>query len=87
MCRKEGITIGIDLGTSNICAAVLKDCETEVIQSEQGRSTIPNVVTLSGRKRYFAETAKDYLIVEPEHTIYGWNIFKTCLLEIMRLCS
>ncbi len=62
--------IGIDLGTTNSCVAVLEGGEPTVITNSEGMRTTPSVVsfTKSG-ERLVGETAKRIAITEPEGTV------------------
>ena len=62
--------IGIDLGTTNSCVAVLEGGEPTVITNAEGMRTTPSVVsfTKSG-ERLVGETAKRIAITEPEGTV------------------
>ncbi len=65
-----GKVIGIDLGTTNSCVAVLEGGEPTVITNSEGMRTTPSVVsfTKSG-ERLVGETAKRIAITEPEGTV------------------
>jgi len=65
-----GKVIGIDLGTTNSCVAVLEGGEPVVIANAEGNRTTPSVVgfTKSG-ERLVGETAKRQAITNPERTI------------------
>ncbi len=65
-----GKIIGIDLGTTNSCVAVLENGEAVVISNVEGNRTTPSVVafTKSG-ERLVGETAKRQAITNPERTI------------------
>ncbi len=65
-----GKVIGIDLGTTNSCVAVLEGGESVVIANAEGNRTTPSVVafTKSG-ERLVGETAKRQAITNPDRTI------------------
>ncbi|MBR3296367.1 MAG: Hsp70 family protein, partial [Firmicutes bacterium] len=65
-----GKVIGIDLGTTNSCVAVLEGGEPTVIANAEGNRTTPSVVgfTKSG-ERLVGETAKRQAITNPDRTI------------------
>ena len=65
-----GKVIGIDLGTTNSCVAVLEGGEPVVIANAEGNRTTPSVVgfTKAG-ERLVGETAKRQAITNPERTI------------------
>ncbi|HEY1210804.1 MAG TPA: molecular chaperone DnaK [Terracidiphilus sp.] len=68
--------IGIDLGTTNSCVAVLEGGEPKVIPNEEGARTTPSVVgfTKSG-ERLVGQVAKRQAITNPENTIYSIKRF------------
>ena len=62
--------IGIDLGTTNSCVAVLEGGEPTVITNAEGNRTTPSVVGFTkGGERLVGETAKRQAITNPERTI------------------
>ncbi len=67
-----GPIIGIDLGTTNSCAAVVKDGKPFVIPSREGYNTIPSVVALSDKgKLMVGHPARSQLLINPRNTVYG----------------
>jgi molecular chaperone DnaK len=68
--------IGIDLGTTNSCVAVLEGGEPKVIPNEEGARTTPSVVafTKSG-ERLVGQVAKRQAITNPENTIFSIKRF------------
>ncbi len=65
-----GKIIGIDLGTTNSCVAVLEGGEPTVITNAEGNRTTPSVVGFTkGGERLVGETAKRQAITNPERTI------------------
>ena len=61
--------IGIDLGTTNSCVAVLEGGEPVVIPNSEGSRTTPSVVAFKGGERMVGQIAKRQAITNPEHTI------------------
>ncbi len=61
--------IGIDLGTTNSCVAVMEGGKPKVIHSQEGKNTIPSVV--DPIKRVVGEVAKRQMIINPESTIFS----------------
>jgi molecular chaperone DnaK len=59
--------IGIDLGTTNSCVAVMEAGKPKVIPSAEGRNTIPSVV--EPIKNLVGEVAKRQMVLNPENTI------------------
>ncbi|HEY1804141.1 MAG TPA: molecular chaperone DnaK [Terracidiphilus sp.] len=68
--------IGIDLGTTNSCVAVLEGGEPKVIANEEGARTTPSIVafTKSG-ERLVGQVAKRQAITNPENTIFSIKRF------------
>jgi molecular chaperone DnaK len=68
--------IGIDLGTTNSCVAVLEGGDPKVIPNEEGARTTPSVVgfTKSG-ERLVGQVAKRQAITNPENTVYSIKRF------------
>src|ERR1700752_4764681 len=71
-----GKIIGIDLGTTNSCVAVMEGGEAKVIPNEEGGRTTPSVVafTKSG-ERLVGQVAKRQAITNPENTVYSIKRF------------
>jgi molecular chaperone DnaK len=64
--------IGIDLGTTYTCAAIVEDGAPHVILSRLGYSTIPSVVTFDEEGQpMVGQQAERRMILSPEDTIYG----------------
>lgn len=65
-----GKIIGIDLGTTNSCVAVMEGNEPVVIANEEGRRTTPSVVAfLKNGERKVGDPAKRQAITNPQNTI------------------
>jgi len=68
----KGPVIGIDLGTTNSCVAVMSNGRPLVLRSKEGYNTIPSVVSLTAQgKLLVSHRAKNQLVLRPAHTIYG----------------
>jgi molecular chaperone DnaK len=64
--------IGIDLGTTNSCAAVARGGKAEVLTSRQGYRTLPSVVAYDAQGRLLVgQAAKAQMVVNPRNTVYG----------------
>ncbi len=61
--------IGIDLGTTNSCVAVMEGGKPKVIHSKEGRNTIPSVV--DPIKRVVGDVAKRQIVINPKNTIFS----------------
>ena len=71
-----GKIIGIDLGTTNSCVAVLEGNEPVVITNAEGKRTTPSVVAfVEGGERRVGDPAKRQAITNPEHTVYSIKRF------------
>ncbi len=67
-----GRAIGIDLGTTNSCMAVMEGGEPKVIPSAEGERIVPSVVAMSNTgERLVGRPAKRQAIVNPENTIFS----------------
>src|SRR5881296_1010679 len=64
--------IGIDLGTSNSCMAVMEGGEPVVIANAEGGRTTPSVVAMSKNgERLVGQVAKRQAVTNPDNTIYS----------------
>ena len=71
-----GKIIGIDLGTTNSCVAVLEGGEPVVIPNSEGMRTTPSMVAFSKKgERLVGAAAKRQAITNPEHTIFSIKRF------------
>ncbi|MCL2832604.1 MAG: molecular chaperone DnaK [Treponema sp.] len=71
-----GKIIGIDLGTTNSCVAVLEGGEPVVIQNTEGGRTTPSIVGFTSKgERITGQPAKNQMITNPENTIYSIKRF------------
>lgn len=71
-----GKIIGIDLGTTNSCVAVMEGNEPVVITNAEGKRTTPSVVAFAdGGERKVGDTAKRQAITNPHKTIYSIKRF------------
>jgi molecular chaperone DnaK len=71
---KKGRIIGIDLGTTNSAAAVVKEGKPFIIPSREGYNTIPSVVALNEKGNIIVgHQAKSQLLINPKTTVYGFK--------------
>ena len=71
-----GKIIGIDLGTTNSCVAVLEGNEPVVITNSEGKRTTPSIVAfVEGGERKVGDPAKRQAITNPEKTIFSIKRF------------
>src|SRR2546421_9528651 len=69
-------TIGIDLGTTNSCMAILEGGDPTVIENAEGARTTPSVVAFSqGGERLVGTVAKRQAVTNPENTIFSIKRF------------
>jgi molecular chaperone DnaK len=74
--KHMGKTIGIDLGTTNSCMAVLEGGEPTVIPNREGGRTTPSVVAFTqGGERLVGVPAKRQQVTNPENTIFSIKRF------------
>ena len=67
--QKKGKIIGIDLGTTNSCVAVMEGGVPKVIASAEGTRTTPSIVAYKGNERIVGIPAKRQAVTNPENTI------------------
>ena len=65
---KEKI-IGIDLGTTNSCVAVMEGGEATVLQNAEGSRTTPSIVAFTEKERLAGQIAKNQAITNPKNTV------------------
>lgn len=75
MESKKQKIIGIDLGTTNSCVAVMEGGQAVVIPSSEGMRTTPSVVAFKGNERLVGIPAKRQSITNSENTIYSSKRF------------
>ncbi len=64
--------IGIDLGTTNSCVAVMEGQDAKVITNREGGRTTPSIVALTEKgERLVGQIAKRQAVTNPEHTVFG----------------
>jgi molecular chaperone DnaK len=65
-----GKIIGIDLGTTNSCVAVMEGSEPVVITNSEGKRTTPSIVAfINGGERKIGDPAKRQAVTNPTKTI------------------
>jgi len=64
--------IGIDLGTTNSCVAVMEAGEPKVIENAEGARTTPSIVAINKNgERYIGQVAKRQAVTNPDNTIFS----------------
>ena len=63
--------IGIDLGTTNSCVAVMDGKEARVIENAEGMRTTPSMVAFTDEERLVGQAAKRQAVTNPENTLFA----------------
>ena len=63
--------IGIDLGTTNSCVAIMDGSQPRVIENSEGARTTPSIVAFTDDERLAGQAAKRQAVTNPENTIFG----------------
>ena len=67
-----GKIIGIDLGTTNSCVAIMEGGDPKVITNVEGNRTTPSIVAFSdNNERIVGQVAKRQAVTNPERTLYA----------------
>ncbi len=74
MSQKKKI-IGIDLGTTNSCVAIMEGGSVKVIANAEGTRTTPSVISYKGGERLAGTPAKRQAVTNPERTLYSTKRF------------
>ncbi|MCP5491503.1 MAG: molecular chaperone DnaK [Chlamydiales bacterium] len=74
MSKKRNI-IGIDLGTTNSCVAIMEGGQAKVIVNAEGARTTPSIVAYKDGERLVGIPAKRQAITNPERTLYSTKRF------------
>ncbi|WP_290127947.1 molecular chaperone DnaK [Aliihoeflea aestuarii] len=70
--RKMAKVIGIDLGTTNSCVAVMDGKDAKVIENAEGARTTPSIVAFTGDgERLVGQPAKRQAVTNPENTLFA----------------
>jgi len=75
MNKKKNVIIGIDLGTTNSCVAVMEGGVAKVIANVEGARTTPSVIAYKENERLVGIPAKRQAITNPEKTLYSTKRF------------
>ncbi|MFH0834071.1 MAG: molecular chaperone DnaK [Patescibacteria group bacterium] len=67
--------LGIDLGTTNSCMAVMQAGKPEVLENAEGNRTTPSVVAVKNDNRLVGTPAKNQATINPENTIFSAKRF------------
>ncbi|NOC84642.1 MULTISPECIES: molecular chaperone DnaK [Ruegeria] len=66
-----GKVIGIDLGTTNSCVAIMEGSQPKVIENAEGARTTPSIVAFTEDERLVGQPAKRQAVTNPDNTIFG----------------
>lgn len=66
-----GKVIGIDLGTTNSCVAIMDGSQPKVIENSEGARTTPSIVALTDDERLVGQAAKRQAVTNPENTLFA----------------
>ncbi len=86
----KDVIIGIDLGTTNSCVAVVEGGEPIVITNSEGKRTTPSVVGFTDNDRKIGDPAKRQAVTNPKKTVYSIKRFigkdySVCTDEVTRV--
>ena len=71
-----GKVLGIDLGTTNSCMAIIEGGSPKVLENKEGNRTTPSVVTISkNNERLVGQLAKRQAVTNPKNTLYSIKRF------------
>ncbi|PJE27618.1 molecular chaperone DnaK [Pseudooceanicola antarcticus] len=66
-----GKVIGIDLGTTNSCVAIMDGAQPKVIENSEGARTTPSIVAFTDEERLVGQSAKRQAVTNSTNTIFG----------------
>ena len=66
-----GKVIGIDLGTTNSCVAIMDGSQARVIENAEGARTTPSIVGFTDDERLVGQPAKRQAVTNPENTVFA----------------
>ncbi len=86
----KDVIIGIDLGTTNSCVAVVEGGEPIVISNAEGKRTTPSIISFTENDRKIGDPAKRQAVTNPKKTIYSikrfiGKDFNVCKDEVTRV--
>ena len=65
--------IGIDLGTTNSCVAVLEGDKVKVIENAEGARTTPSIIAYKDGEILVGQSAKRQAVTNPKNTLFAFN--------------
>ena len=75
MAQKKSKVIGIDLGTTNSCVAIMEGGDAKVIANIEGTRTTPSIVSYKDGERLVGIPAKRQAVTNPEKTLFSTKRF------------
>jgi molecular chaperone DnaK len=69
--KSNGRVIGVDLGTTNSCVAIIENGVSKVIENSEGARTTPSIVAYTSDEILVGATAKRQSVTNPKNTIYA----------------
>jgi molecular chaperone DnaK len=63
--------IGIDLGTTNSCVAIMESGQARVVENAEGARTTPSIVAWTDKEQLVGQSAKRQSVTNPENTIFA----------------
>ena len=63
--------IGIDLGTTNSCVAIMDGSQPKVIENSEGARTTPSIVGFTDDERLVGQAAKRQAVTNPKNTLFA----------------
>ncbi|WP_298499149.1 molecular chaperone DnaK [uncultured Maritimibacter sp.] len=66
-----GKVIGIDLGTTNSCVAIMDGSQPRVIENSEGARTTPSIVAFKDGERLVGQSAKRQAVTNPDNTVFA----------------
>ncbi|MHA3913931.1 molecular chaperone DnaK [Halovulum sp. GXIMD14793] len=63
--------IGIDLGTTNSCVAIMDGSQAKVVENAEGARTTPSIVAFTDDERLVGQSAKRQAVTNPENTLFA----------------
>ncbi|MFQ5621943.1 MAG: molecular chaperone DnaK [Paracoccaceae bacterium] len=63
--------IGIDLGTTNSCVAIMDGAQPKVVENSEGSRTTPSIVGFTDQERLVGQSAKRQAVTNPENTLFA----------------
>jgi len=87
---KKNVILGVDLGTTNSCMAIIENGDPVIIPNSEGRRTTPSIVGFTDNDRKVGDPAKRQAVTNPTKTVYSikrfiGKDFKNCTDEVTRV--